>query len=56
MIDVDVHKQIAYEPPALVLVGSIVNIASELEKMGASLKPSVREAGEPVDWSNGRVS
>jgi hypothetical protein len=56
MIDSDAHKQFNYEPPALVRVGSIVEIAAELEKLGARVAPSVLVPGDPVDWSSGRIS
>ena len=57
MIDAPMTHGPAYEPPALVKLGSIVDIAAELEKFGAKLaQPAAYEPGDPVDWSNGRVS
>jgi hypothetical protein len=57
MIDLHTHyEHVNYEPPALVRIGAIVDIAEELQKFGASVKPSAHEPGEPADWSGGRVS
>ena len=57
MIDYHSHQMVTYEAPALVRIGAIMDIAEELEKFGAVLKPSVEyHPGDPVDWSNGRVS
>jgi hypothetical protein len=49
--------QIHYQPPALVRVAAIVDLISDLEKKGVTLAPSASyQPGDPVDWSNGRVS
>lgn len=57
MIDAPAIHLPAYEPPALVKLGSIVDIAAELEKYGAKLMPQADyQPGDPVDWSHGRVS
>jgi hypothetical protein len=46
----------SYEPPALVELGAIADLALELAKHGASLQPSAYTPGDPVDWSSGRLS
>jgi hypothetical protein len=56
MIDFDTHPLPHYQPPALVRVAAVIELAAELEKMGVTLSPSALEPGEVVDWSNGRVS
>ncbi|MCH4152323.1 MAG: hypothetical protein LKF30_10325 [Sphingobium sp.] len=56
MIDSDVHHIPKYEPPALVQVAAIVDLVADLEKHGVTLAPKAYTPGDPVDWSNGRVS
>ncbi len=56
MIDFDVQDQLDYVPPALVRVVAIADVVSELEKHGMTLAPKAYTPGDPVDWSNGRVS
>ena len=56
MIDMDHHDHEAYLRPALVRIGAIVDIAAELEKLGVGGLQMDYQPGDPVDWSNGRVS
>jgi hypothetical protein len=56
MIDFNINDNAGYEPPAIVRVAAIVDLAAELEKHGISLRPNSYEPGDPVDWSSGRVS
>ena len=56
MIDFNVQDQLDYVPPALVRVAAIADIVTELEKHGLTLAPMAYQPGDPVDWSNGRVS
>lgn len=56
MIDMNAQELPQYEPPALVRVAAIVDLVAELEKHGATLAPQAYQPGDPVDWSNGRVS
>lgn len=56
MIDVNHHDIEAYVPPAIVRVGAIVDVAAELEKLGVNGAKLAYQPGDPVDWSNGRVS
>lgn len=56
MIDFSDHNIAGYEPPAIVRVAAIVDLAVELEKHGVALRPMSYQPGDPVDWSNGRVS
>ena len=41
---------------ALVQVAAIVDLVADLEKHGVTLAPKAYTPGDPVDWSNGRVS
>lgn len=56
MIDFDAQTLQRYEPPALVRVAAIVDLVADLEKHGATLTPMAYQPGDPVDWSQGRVS
>lgn len=56
MIDFTIQDQIDYVPPALVQVVAIADIVADLEKQGVTLAPKAYEPGDPVDWSNGRLS
>ena len=56
MIDFNVQDQLDYVPPALVRVAVIAAIVTDLEKHGLTLAPMAYQPGDPVDWSNGRVS
>lgn len=57
MIDMDHHDHEAYLRPALVRIGAIVDVAAELEKLGmVGTTRADYQPGDPVDWSNGRVS
>jgi len=56
MLDLDAHALPNYQPPALVRVAAVAELAAELEKMGVTLTPVAYQPGDPVDWSNGRVS
>lgn len=56
MIDFDTHPLPHYQPPALVRVAAVIDLAAELETMGVTLTPSAYQPGDTVDWSNGRVS
>lgn len=56
MIDFNDHNLASYEAPAIVRVAAIADLAAELEKHGVSLRPMSYQPGDPIDWSNGRVS
>jgi len=56
VIDMDHHDHEAYLRPALVRIGAIVDIAAELEKLGITGLQIEYHPGDPIDWSNGRVS
>lgn len=56
MFDINVQDLAGYEPPAIVRVAAIVDLAAELEKHGVTLAPMAYVPGDPVDWSNGRIS
>jgi hypothetical protein len=57
MIDIPVAEQIHYQPPALVRVASIADLVGDLLAKGITFAPSASyQPGDPVDWSNGRVS
>lgn len=56
MIDFDTQSVHKYEPPALVRVAAVVDLIADLEKHGVTLAPKAYTPGDPVDWSNGRVS
>lgn len=46
----------AYEPPAIVRLGAVVDVVAELEKAGLGGTKFAYVPGDPVDWSHGRVS
>jgi len=56
VIDMDHHDHEPYLRPALVRIGAIVDIAAELEKLGITGLQIEYHPGDPIDWSNGRVS
>jgi hypothetical protein len=56
MIDMDHHDLPAYAPPAIVRVGAVIDIAADLAKLGVDGTKLAYVPGDPVDWSNGRVS
>lgn len=56
MIDMHHNPIPAYEPPAIVRVGAVLDVAAELAKLGLEGTTFAYQPGDPVDWSNGRVS